>query len=158
MSLQLVICDLEPFVSEVTPQPGSLEEASTAGELFQTQIEDYLVRMLQAMCDDLTEVSNECCVGYQPPIRVRSTVLDIPSIGANGSFTTDIAVVDTPLGTHILSWAPLTDATSIDDLMIQFVVVADDVLRITIDNPSAGATDPDEITFQFITATAEDTP
>ena len=163
MSLQLVICDLEPFVSEVTPQPGSLEEASTAGEIFQTQIEDYLVRMLQALCDDLTEINVECCPPYVPsnggPVySVNSVELDIPSIGSNSSFTVDIPVADVPLGTHVISWAALTDATSLDDLMIQFLVVDTDIVRFTADNPSSGAVDPDPITFQFITALAEDTP
>lgn len=61
MPLQLRTCALEPFVSEVTPQPGSLEEASTAGEIFQTQVEDYLTRLLEALCADLREIEAECC-------------------------------------------------------------------------------------------------
>ena len=158
MVLQLRTCQIEPFVAESTPQPGSLEEASTAGELFQQQIQDYLIRALEAVCADLQELDAET-PGYVPPIQVTSVEIDIPSIGANGSFTTDFTtLVDVPLGTHILSWAPLTDATSIDDLLIQFVVVATNTVRFTADNPSAGAVDPDPITFQFITATAQDTP
>ena len=157
MVLQLRTCQIEPFVAESTPQPGSLEEASTAGELFQQQIQDYLIRALEAVCADLQELDEES-PGYVPPILVRSAEIDIPSIGANGSFTTDLAVTGAPLGTHILSWAPLTLATSIDDLLIQFVVVDDDVVRFTADNPSPGAVDPDPITFQFITALAQDTP
>jgi len=54
-------CNIEPFVSEVTPQPGSLEEASTAGEIFQNQVENYLNRLLEAVCADLQEIVDECC-------------------------------------------------------------------------------------------------
>lgn len=55
------ICGIEPFVSEVTPQPGSLEEASTAGEIFQKQVEDYLNRLLEALCADMQEIIDDCC-------------------------------------------------------------------------------------------------
>ncbi len=158
MVVQIRTCEIEPFVAEVTPQPASLEEASTAGEIFQQQVQDYLIRMLQAVCADLQELDGET-PGYVPPIQVTSVEIDIPSIGANGSFTTDFTtLVDVPLGTHILSWAPLTVATSLDDLLIQFVVVDTNTVRFTADNPSAGAVDPDPITFQFITALAQDTP
>jgi hypothetical protein len=151
-------CLTEPFVADSTPQPGSLEEASTAGNIFQQQIQRYLIRLLADICADLQALDAET-PGYVPPIQVTSVTIDIPSIGANGSFTTDFTtLVDVPLGTHILSWAPLTDATSLDDLIIQFVVVDTNTVRFTADNPSAGAVDPDPITFQFITATAEDTP
>ncbi len=157
MVVQIRTCQIEPFVAESTPQPGSLEEASTAGELFQQQIQDYLIRALEAICADLQELDAET-PGYVPPIQVTSALIDIPSIAPNGSFTTDITVADVALGTHILSWAPLTLATSLDDLLIQFVVVDVDTVRFTADNPSPGAVDPDPITFQFITALAQDTP
>jgi len=154
-SLNQRTCDIAPFVAESTPQPGSLEEASTAGELFQQQLQDYLNRFREAICEDIQEINQECCLGYQPPIVVSSAEVDIPSIGSKSAASVDVTV-DAPLGTHVISWAPLTDATSIDDLMIQFVVVADNTLRVTMQNPTAGAIDPDPITFQFITATAED--
>ena len=157
MVLQLRTCQTEPFVADSTPQPGSLEEASTAGNIFQQQIQRYLQRMLDDICADFQALDAES-PGYVPPIQVTSVVIDIPSVVANGSFTVDLSVADAPLGTHILSWAPLTDATSIDDLLIQFVVVDTNVVRFTADNPSAGAIDPDPITFQFITALAQDTP
>jgi len=157
MPLQLRTCQSEPFVPDVSPQPGSLDEAATAGALFQDQIAGYLQRLLDDICADLQALDAET-PGYVPPIQVTSVEIDIPSIGANGSFTTDFTtLVSVPLGTHILSWAPLTDATSLDDLLIQFMVVDTNTVRFTADNPSAGAVDPDPITFQFITATAQDT-
>lgn len=151
------ICEIEPFVAESTPQPGSLEEASTAGELFQQQVQGYLTRFFEAVCQDLADIIGDCCVGYFSPIIVTSTELDFPSIGSKSAASIDITVSGIPLGTHVVSWAPTTDATSIDDLLIQFLVVAADTVRVTIQNPTAGAVDPDPITFQFILAQAEDT-
>ena len=67
MTLQLRTCALEPFVAESTPQPGSLEEASTAGELFQQQVQDYLIRLKEAICEDLREIEAQCCpAGLSP--------------------------------------------------------------------------------------------
>jgi len=157
MPLQQRICDIEPFVAESTPQLNSPEEASSAGEIFQQQIQGYLNRLRDALCEDVQEIGRECCINYTSPAVVRSTTVDFPSIGSNSSAFVDVTVEDTPLGTHIISWAPLTDATSIDDLIVQFLIIADDTLRITMLNPSAGAINPDSITFQFITAQAEDT-
>ncbi len=67
------VCDLEPFVAESTPQPGSLEEASTAGELFQQQVQAYLIRMREAMCADLEELETQVA-----DLEVRVTTLEGP--------------------------------------------------------------------------------
>ena len=144
------ICDFPPFNSVVTPEGSDVD-------ILRTEIQDYLTALRDQICADV-QCLDAATVGYVPPIQVNSVDLDIPSIAPNGSFTTDIAVTGVPLGTHVISWAPLTLATSLDDLLIQFLVVDADVVRITIDNPSPGAVDPDPITFQFITAVAEDTP
>lgn len=143
------ICTFPPFNPNVIPESSDVD-------ILRTEIEDYLSEMKAQICADL-RCLNAATVGYVPPIQVNSVILDIPSIVANGSFTTDITVTGVPLGTHVISWAPLTLATSLDDLLVQFLVVDEDTVRITIDNPSPGAVDPDPITFQFITATAEDT-
>jgi hypothetical protein len=51
-------CDLEPFVPASTPQGNSLEEASTAGEIFQQQVAAYLRRLLNALCVDLQAIED----------------------------------------------------------------------------------------------------
>lgn len=156
MTLNLLTCQTAPFVADVTPQPGSLDEASTAGNIFQQQVERYLQRLLADLCTDLREINSECCV-YQPPIIVATMVgVDFPNIGSNSAVSLDFTMPVT-LGMHILSWTPLTDASSVQDLIIQILIVADNTVRVTMMNPTAGAVDPDPIDFQFIVATAEDT-
>jgi hypothetical protein len=86
-------------------------------------------------------------------IRVITTAVNLPSISSNGSEFIDTAVANTPLGTHVVSFAATTDATTIDDLVVQVMVVAADTVRITMINPTAGAINPDEITFEIVLAT-----
>jgi hypothetical protein len=49
-------CEIEPFVAQSTPQSGSPEEAASAGELFQQQVENYLNRLRAAICEDVTKL------------------------------------------------------------------------------------------------------
>lgn len=63
------LCDMEPFVSQVTPQaddPSSIE-------LFQQEIQDYLIRMRANLCTDLT-----CIEDRIDALDVRITVLENP--------------------------------------------------------------------------------
>jgi hypothetical protein len=143
----------EPFSPQSTPQGGDLEEAALAMQAFQEQVTEYLNRFRTAILADLGPTPT-----YSPPIVVASAVVDLPNIPSNGSDFVDVTPTGSvPLGTHILSWAPTTDATSIDDLIIQILVVAANTIRVTMFNPTAGAINPDPITIQFITATAVDT-
>ncbi len=138
---------IRDFVSEEVASP---ETPDIDLERFKRSVEIYFQDLLRAL--------NANVVGYGPPIVVASVVVDLPSIPSNGSAFVDVTpATAVPLGTHIISWAPLTDATSIDDLMIQFLVVAANTVRITMQNPTPGPIDPASITFQFITATATDT-
>lgn len=89
---------------------------------------------------------------YQGLIVSRQTV-DIPSIGSNSTVLVDVAATGVALGTHIISWAPTTTATTIDDLLITFMVVADDLIRIVFYNPTGGAINPDPIDFEFVSGT-----
>lgn len=54
--MTLRICETEPFVAESTPQSGSPEEAASANELFQQQVENYLDRLREAVCEDVTRL------------------------------------------------------------------------------------------------------
>lgn len=150
---QIETCQVEPFVSEVTPQ---LEDPSSL-ELFQQQVESYLQRLQEAVCDDLESVFANCCLGYTGPITVASTVIDVAPINSNAAGTFDIAAPNTPLGSHVVSWAPLTDATSIEDLMITVFVPEDFVIRVNMQNPTPGVIDPAPIVFQIVLAQAENT-
>ena len=153
----LETCDVGPFSPISTPQVADLDDAARAMQAFQETVTGYLRRLFNAVCADVTNLESETPT-YSPPIVVASAVVDLPNIGSKNADSIDITTeTEVPLGTHILSWAALTDATSIDDLMIQFLVVAANTVRVTMQNPTAGAINPDPITFQFITATAVDT-
>jgi hypothetical protein len=86
-------------------------------------------------------------------IRVVEVTLDFPSIGSKNSAFIDeqTAVGAAPLGTQILGFTPISTATTIDDLLVQAIVVATDTIRFTLQNPSAGAIDPDSIDFRVVT-------
>ncbi len=86
-------------------------------------------------------------------IRVVEVTLDFPSIGSKQAEFIDVptTVGAAPLGTQILGFTPITTATTIDDLLIQALIVATDTVRFTLQNPSAGAIDPDSIDFRVVT-------
>ncbi len=65
----LTTCDMEPFVSQVTPQ---LEDPSSI-ELFQQQIQDYLIRLRENICTDMN-----CIEDRIDALDVRITALEAP--------------------------------------------------------------------------------
>jgi hypothetical protein len=81
---------------------------------------------------------------------ITRATIDFPNVPSNGTVTVDTAAPGTPLGTHIISWAPVSDATSIDDLVITFMTVAVDLVRTVLFNPTGGAINPDSIDFEFV--------
>lgn len=52
------ICNFEEFISEATPQAGTLEEAASAQEILIQQIEGYLSRLKVALCKDMLTLEN----------------------------------------------------------------------------------------------------
>jgi hypothetical protein len=87
-----------------------------------------------------------------PNITVADATIDFPEVTSKSSVFEDVAlsVGTAPLGTAIIAAAPITTATTIDDLIIQVVIVAADTLRVTLQNPTAGAINPDSIDFRFV--------
>jgi len=83
-------------------------------------------------------------------IAVGRMTIDLPNVPSNGTVTVDTAHANLPLGTHIISWAPVTDATSMDDLIVNWLIVATDMIRTVLFNPTGGAIDPASIDFEFI--------
>ena len=56
-------CDLPPFLSPVVAQVVTLEQAGSALEILTQTLENYLAQLRSAVCDDLTEIVEECCGG-----------------------------------------------------------------------------------------------
>ena len=81
------------------------------------------------------------------------TDIDLPNVNSNQTLTIDHAVTGPALGYHILHWTPTTDASDIDDMIINWLVVTDDEIRGVYQNPTGGAINPGIITFQFVLAT-----
>ena len=78
--------------------------------------------------------------------------IDLPNVGSNATVSGTVTTTESfPLGTHIISWGVLTSAVSMQDLVVTFLFVNTDTLRFVLDNPTGGAIDPANITFQFVT-------
>ena len=86
-------------------------------------------------------------------ITVGRETIDLPNVPSNGTVVVDTNIVGLTLGTHIVSWAPVTTATTMDDLIVTWMIVAVDTLRTVLFNPTAGAIDPDSIDFEFVFGT-----
>jgi hypothetical protein len=54
-------CDLPPFLSPVVAQVRSLEDAGSALEILTQTLESYIASFKAAICDDLTQIVEECC-------------------------------------------------------------------------------------------------
>lgn len=143
------ICNMEDFVAEVTAQSASLEEAASTMEIFMQQVEGYLSRLRTAVCTDVTNLNTQINEAYIRLFVIRAT-LDIPNVPSNGTVTIDTAVSNVPLGTHFVSWAPTTLATSLDDLIVTWMIVAENTIRTVLHNPTGGAINPDSIDFEFV--------
>ena len=88
---------------------------------------------------------------YQNIEVFRASAVDFPSIASNGTHVEDVTATGVVLGTHIISWAPTSTATTMDDLIMTLMIVANDTVRLVLHNPTAGAIDPDAIDFEFVT-------
>lgn len=87
-------------------------------------------------------------------IRCFEFDIDLPNVVSNGTVSGLVTTTASlPLGTHILSWGFLTSAVSLQDLLVEFKIVNTDTLRYVLQNPTGGAIDPANITFQFVVGT-----
>lgn len=78
--------------------------------------------------------------------------VDFPNVGSIATVSGDITTVTSfPLGTALLSWGFLQDASVIQDLQIQFVFINANTLRFTLSNPTAGAIDAGALNMFFVT-------
>ena len=78
--------------------------------------------------------------------------VDFPSIGSVSTISGDIVTVTSfPLGTALIAWGFLEDASVIQDLQIQFIFINTNTLRFTLSNPTGGAIDPGSLDMWFVT-------
>jgi len=86
-------------------------------------------------------------------LLVSRVTIDFPNILANSTVTIDTAVTGVALGTHLISWTPVSVATSMDDLIFQFLIVDTNLVRTIIQNPTGGGIDPASIDWEFLSGT-----
>jgi len=55
---EITTCDVEPFRYESTPQPIA-EQGASGSQINEQAIENYLSRLLAALCADLTALNEE---------------------------------------------------------------------------------------------------
>ncbi len=85
-------------------------------------------------------------------LRLFSVDFDYPNVNSNSTVFQDFVLTQTfPLGTHILTWGFGSDATGIEDMVLQFKFVDVDTMRMTLNNLTGGAIDAGVITPQFVT-------
>lgn len=85
-------------------------------------------------------------------VRAFEFDIDLPNVNSNATVSGTVSTTASfPLGTHIISWGVSSDATSMQDLVVTFLFVDTDLLRYVLNNPTGGAIDPANITFQFLT-------
>ncbi len=78
--------------------------------------------------------------------------VDFPNVIANGTVSGDITTVTSfPLGTALIAWGFLEDASVIEDMQIQFIFINTDTLRFTLSNPTGGAIDAGALDMWFVT-------
>jgi hypothetical protein len=93
----------------------------------------------------------------------QPVAVDFPLVASNGTVSGDITTVSSfPLGTALITWGFLDDASSIADMQIQFVFVDVDTLRFTLRNPTGGGIDAGSLNMFFVTGElntdVDDTP
>jgi hypothetical protein len=106
-------CDLPPFLSPVVAQIATLEQAGSSLEILTQTLENYLAALKAAVCDDLTQIVEECCGGSGASSFLALT--DTPdSYAGSGGFNVTVnvgetALVFTPPPTLIDEFIELTD-------------------------------------------------
>lgn len=78
--------------------------------------------------------------------------VDFPNVPSNGTVSGDVTTVTSfPLGTALIAWGFLEDASVIEDMQIQFIFINVDTLRFTLSNPTGGAIDAGALDMWFVT-------
>lgn len=112
-------CRLEPFLSPVVAQIGSLEQAGSSLEILTQTLESYLERMRLAVCLDLQQIVEECCGGGPGEVSFLD-LTDTPDTYV-GSANRAVAVNNTATGLTFVPFptTPPSDA-DIADKWINF--------------------------------------
>lgn len=102
-------CNQPPFLSPVVAQVRSLEDAGSALEILIRTLENYLASFKSAVCDDLTQIVEECC-NTTPGVTTFLELTDTPDsyTGAAGELVA-VNLAETGLEFITLSFLGLND-------------------------------------------------
>lgn len=98
-------CDLAPFTSPVVAQIATLDQAASAVEILVQSLENFLARFKMAVCEDLTQIVEECCGGgsgvpAEPDTSVQFN--DDGNFGGDAAFVYDKTENQLTPGTKLL--------------------------------------------------------
>lgn len=112
-------CDLEPFSAQIVAQVRDLESAGSALQLFIQQLEGYLARFKEAVCDDFIEIVTDCCGGGPTAI----SFLDLTDTPASYAGSANYAVT-VNAGATGLEFTPVpTPPTARPDISTRLVAL-----------------------------------
>lgn len=116
-------CDLAPFTSPVVAQIATLDQAASAVEILVQSLENFLARFKLAVCEDLTQIVEECC--NQDPDEISFLDLtDTPDTYA-GSAGRAVAVNAGATGLEFVDFPEVPENSDIRKwISYQFAVVA----------------------------------
>lgn len=74
------VCDLEPFNAEVVPSGMDTRDNARTIQILARQLEGYLTRLKDAVCNDLASIHEECCGGAGGGASEFVDLDDTPSV------------------------------------------------------------------------------
>ena len=89
-------------------------------------------------------------------IKVARPTLNFPSVNPNSTVSVDLAAVGIDVSDQILCWTPVDDARAFDDLVVQWMCVNTDLLRVTMVNPSGMMISPGVLDCIFVLGVVKD--
>jgi len=89
-------------------------------------------------------------------IRVARQTFDFPNVNPNSSLCIDLVATGLEVSTNILCWAPVETALTFDDLMLQWLCLDTDLIRVTMINPTGMMISPGTIELVFVFGVVKD--
>ena len=83
-------------------------------------------------------------------IRIARPTLTFPTVNPNSAIFFDLAVTGLEVGSHLITWAPVEDSRTFDDLVLQWLCISPDLLRVAMINATCMMISPGIIDCIFV--------
>lgn len=160
-------CDLAPFTSPVVAQIATLDQAASAVEILVQSLENFLARFKLAVCEDLTQIVEECCGGEQEfsfldltdtPDTYAGSAGYAVAVNAGASGLEFIPFPDTPdVNVEIMKWVNNTTAFVTTNSVQTIGYGGQTGVGGTISYPALATTDNSTMHYRLQMATANAT-